>query len=81
MRPFTARVVVFLDMRVAHVRDAGQRWAEFAPVVHHARERDTAEIDAVVRALPRDEHRPAALSACLVIGERNLHRRVDRLGT
>ena len=35
---FVTRVVVFLDMRVAHVGDAGQRRAEFAPVVHHARQ-------------------------------------------
>ena len=40
---------------------------------------DAAEIDAVIRALARDEHRAPALAARLVIGERDLHRGVDRL--
>ena len=58
--------------------DAGQRRAELAPVVHHAGQRHAAEVDAVIGALARNEHRASALSARLVIRQRDLHRRVNR---
>ena len=56
-----------------------QAGAELAAVVDDAGQRDAAEVDAVIRALARHEHRAAGLSARLVVGERDLHRRVDRL--
>ena len=43
--------------------------------------RHAAEVDAVIRALARDEHRAAALAVRLPVGERDLHRGVDRFGT
>ena len=78
MGAFAARKEILLEMRMPHVRNAGQRRAELAPVVDHARQRDAAEIDAVVGTLARDEHRPSRVAVRLVIGERDLHRRVDR---
>ena len=64
---------------MAHVRDRRQPGAELAAVVDETRQRDAAEIDAVVRALARHEDVAAALAARLVIRERDLHRRVDGL--
>src|SRR6185437_8511313 len=69
-----------VQMCVPHVDDAGDARTVFAPVIDDARQRDTAEVDAVIRTLARNEHRAAALPARLVIGERGLHRRVDRFG-
>ena len=79
VRAFAPREEVLLEVRVPHVRDAGQPGSEFAAVVDEARQRDAAEVDAVVGALARDEHVAAALTARLVVGERDLHRGVDRL--
>ena len=72
-------VFSLLQMRVPHVDHARQGRAEAAPVVYHAGQRDAAEIDTVVGAFARDEHVTAALAARLVVGERDLHRGVDRL--
>ena len=44
VRAFALREEVFLEMRVPHVRDAGQRRAELAAVVDEARQRDAAEV-------------------------------------
>ena len=63
-----------------HVRDGRQPRPELAAVVDEARQRDAAEADAVIGAFARDEHVAPALAARLVVGERDLHRRVDRLG-
>ena len=41
-------------------------------------ERNAAQVDAVIRPLARDEHRAAALAFRLPIGERDLHRGIDR---
>src|SRR5205823_10680099 len=60
--------------------DTGDAGPELAPVVDHAGERHAAEIYAVIGALTRDEHAAAALTTRVVVGERDLHRRVDRLG-
>ncbi len=80
VRAFAGREPVLGQVRVAHVRDAGQRGTEAAAVVDQARQRNAAEVDAVIGALPRHEHRAAALAARLVVGERDLHRGVDRFG-
>src|SRR5205807_3586424 len=72
---------ILLDVRVAHMRDARQRRTESASIVDHAGQRNAAEIDTVVRTLAGDEHVAPALPARLMIGERDFHRRVDRLGT
>ena len=80
MLPLAGREPVLRQVRVPHVHDAGQRGAEPAPVVDQARQRGAAEVDAVVGALPRHEHRAFALALRAVEGERDLHRRVDRLG-
>ena len=79
VRAFALGEEVFLEMRVPHVRDARQPRSELAAVVDEARQRDAAEIDAVIRALARDEDVAPALAARLVVGERDLHRGVDRL--
>ena len=79
VRAFAPREEVLLEVRVPHVRDPGQPGTELAAVVDEARQRDAAEVDAVVRALARDEHVASALTARLVVGERDLHRGVDRL--
>ena len=80
VRAFALGAVILLHVRVAHVGDAGHAGAELAPVVDEPRQRDAAEIDAVVGALARDEHGAGALAARLVVGEGDLHRGVDRLG-
>ena len=79
VRAFPLDEEILLQVRVPHVHDARQARAEFAPVVDDAREGDAAEIHAVVGALARDEHVAPALAARLVVGESDLHRRVDRL--
>ena len=78
VRALAGRVQVLLQVRVPHVHDAGDARTVLAPVVDDAGQRDAAEVDAVIRALARHEHRPARLSARLVVGERDLHRRVHR---
>ena len=59
--------------------DAGQHVAELLAVGDHAADRDAAEADAVVAALAADEARARALTAGLVVAERDLERGVDRL--
>jgi hypothetical protein len=80
MRAFALREVVFLEMRMPHVCDRRQPRPELAAVVDETGQRDAAKADAVVGALARDKHVAPALAAGLVIGKRDLHRRVDRLG-
>ena len=80
VRAFARREEVLLEVRVPHVGDARQARAELAPVVDEPRQRDAAEVDAVVGALARDEHVAPALAARLVVGERDLHRGVDGFG-
>ena len=62
------------------VVDAGQHVAELLAVGDHAADRDAAEADAVIAALAADEAGARALAPGLVVGERDLQRRVDRLG-
>ena len=52
-----------------------------ASVVDHSADRNAAEADAVVAALPADQARSCPLSDRALIGERNLQRRVDRFRT
>ena len=52
---------------------------EACAVATMPRERDAADVDAVIGPLARDEHVRAALAARLVVGQRDLHRGVDRL--
>ena len=49
-------------------------------VVDHAADRDAAEADAVIGALATDQTLARALPAHILIGERDLERRVDGLG-
>ena len=54
--------------------------AERLAVAHHAAQRRAADIYAVIGALAGHEIASLPLVAGEVIGERDLHRRVDRLG-
>ena len=58
---------------------ARQHVAELLAVGDDAADRDAAEADAVVAALAADEARARALALGLVVGERDLERRVDGL--
>ena len=80
VRAFALREAVRGQERMAHVRDARERGTELAAIVDHPGQRYAAEIDAVIGALARDEHRASALAARLVIRERHLHRGVDGFG-
>ena len=60
--------------------DAGEQRAEELAVVDHAADRDAAEADAVIAALAADQALARALSAHVVVGERDLERRVDGFG-
>ena len=60
--------------------DAGQQRAEELAVVDHAADRNAAEADAVIAALAADQALARALPAHVVIGERDLERRVAGLG-
>jgi len=63
---------------VPHVDDAGDAGAVGAAIGHHARQRDAAEIDAVISPLARDEHDPPRLTAGTMISKRDLHSAFDR---
>ncbi len=60
--------------------DAREERAEVLAVVDHAADRNAAEADAVIAALAADEARARALPAHVMIGERDLERRVAGLG-
>ncbi len=59
--------------------DAGEQRAEILAVVDHAADRNAAEADAVIAALAADEALARALAPHVVIGERDLERRVAGL--
>ena len=65
---------------VRQVVDACQQRAEELAVLDDAADRDAAEADAVIAALAADQARPAALALHVPIGQRDLERRIDRLG-
>ncbi len=69
------------QVRVRQVIDTRQHRAEPLAIVHHAAHGDAAEADTVIAALAADETRACALAVGAVIGERDLERRVHRLGT
>src|SRR5208283_2491455 len=58
--------------------DAGEKRTEEFSVVVHAADRNAAEADAVIGALPADEALARALPAHVVVGERDFQRRVGR---
>ena len=58
--------------------DAGQKRTEELAVVDHAADRNAAEADAVIAALAPDEALARAVAAHVVIGDRDLQRRVGR---
>ena len=60
--------------------DAGQQRTEELAIVDHAADRNAAEADAMIGALAADQTLARALSAHVVIGERDLERRVAGLG-
>ena len=60
--------------------DAGRERTEVLAVVDHAADRNAAEADAVIAALAADQARARSLPAHIVIGERDLERRVAGLG-
>ena len=66
---------------VPHMNNTSDARPIGAAVWRHPRQSDPTEIDAVIGALPRHEHRPSGLTACPVIGEADLHRGFDRLGS
>ena len=59
--------------------DAGQQRAEELAVVDDAADRDAAEADAVIAALAADQAGARPCAADVVIGQRDLERRVGRL--
>ena len=65
---------------VAHVIDAGHERAENLAVADDAADRRAAEVDAVIAALAADQARAVALPAYPMVGERELQRRLHRLG-
>jgi hypothetical protein len=71
---------VLRERGVPHVHDARHARSEALAVLHDARERDAAHVDAVVGALARHEHRALPFAARAVVGEGDLHRGVDGLG-
>ena len=79
MRAFALGEEVLLEVRMPHMGDAGQPRPELAAVVDQPRQRHATEIDTVISALTRNEYVAATLSTRLVIGERDLHRRIHRL--
>ena len=81
MITFTNGEFVLRNMGVTHMHRAWQRIAESAPVIDHARKRDTAKIHAMIGALARHKHLPVALATNAMIVQRHLHRRLDRFGT
>src|SRR3954464_2056578 len=58
----------------------GKQIAESLPVRRHSSDGNTAEARPVVSALAADQPASCRFAAAAVIGERNLKRRVDRLG-
>jgi hypothetical protein len=60
--------------------DAGDAGAEHLLVGDEAADRHAAEVDAVIAALAADQAKALSFAARAVIGERDLERRVDRLG-
>ena len=60
--------------------DAGEQRAKELAVVDHAADRNAAEANAVVGALAADQTLARALPAHVVIGKRDLERRVAGLG-
>src|SRR4029078_10187513 len=67
-------------VRVAQVIDARDKRAEDLAVADDAADRGAAEVDAVVALLAPDQPHPLALAAVAVIRDREIERRVDRLG-
>src|SRR4029077_3387016 len=65
---------------MAHMGDTGQDGTEGLPVADHARQRDTADIDAMIGTLSADEALTLAFAAYPVIGEGDLDGRIDRFG-
>src|SRR4029450_1258410 len=61
--------------------DAGEQRAEHPAVGDDAADRDAAEADAVIAALAADQTRARALTADVVVGERDLQRAVDGFRT
>ena len=61
------------------VIDAGEQRAEELAVVDHAADRNAAEADAVIGALAPDQALARPVPAHVVIGERDLQRRVAGL--
>ncbi len=60
--------------------DAGEEGTEEFAVVDHAADRNAAEADAVIAALAADQALARAGPAHIVVGERDLERRVGGLG-
>src|SRR5262245_33059029 len=67
-------------MGVRQMVDTGQQRAPLLAVVHPAAHRGAAEADAMIAALAADQARARALPARTLPGERDLERRIDRLG-
>ena len=79
--PFRLALRERLMLAVIGVRqmiDARQHGAEGLAVVAKAADRHAAEADAVIAALAPDEARALRLAARIPVGERDLHRGVDR---
>src|SRR6187399_1029461 len=67
-------------MGVANVVDASEERAEPFAIVGNTANRGAAEIDAVIAALASDQPRLRRVAICPMKGERNLERRLHRLG-
>ncbi len=71
---------VFLKPGVPQGDDVGHRQGENVAVLDHARQRDAANVDAVVGPLARDHADAAGFAAGIVVGHCDLQRGIDRLG-
>src|SRR5262245_1521820 len=61
--------------------DTGEQRPELLAIVDNAANGDATEAHAVIPALPTDQTHTRGVAANVVIGERNLERGIDGLGT
>src|SRR4029078_9079111 len=66
---------------MAKMVDAGEKSAEPLAVVGGAADRGATEVDAMIAALAADQADFRSIALCPVIGERDLERSLDRLGS
>src|SRR2546429_3695350 len=73
--------VLLEAVRMLKMIDRRQQIAECLSVCRYAADRNSAEIRAVIAAFAPDQPAPRTFAARTMIGQRNLERGIDRLGT